>query len=828
MTVDTQRKIRDLRQWLCWRIEGRDGKPTKVPYSPLTGEKASSTDPQTWASYSEAVEAYREHGYAGIGLVFSEDDPFCGVDLDGCLNPEKGEIEGWAQEIIEELDSYTEVSPSGSGIHVLVKGELPPGRNRKGRIEMYDRGRYFTVTGRHLAGTPHGIENCQEQLTRLARRVFGELEGVNDHKTPTPEFVGVLSDKEIIEKASAAENSEKFLRLWAGDTSGYEHDDNEGHSEADLALCAMLAFWTGPDPDRIATLFRHSGLYRRKWERKDYRERTIARALEGRTEFYEPGQTAPLKDNSVKCDSGETTMDKAFDGATEVNTIIDDKWEDPVPLPEGLPIVASLDPTMIPKPLRGWVVDVSERMQIPPDFAAAGAVIVAGSLIGRKVGIHPKRRDDWLVAPNLWGAVVGRPSLMKSPALAEVMKPLSRLIAEAYEKHQKAMLAYETDVMVAEATRAAFKDELKKAAKEAARGGNRSELDKIAHRGQDTEVHEEPVLKRYKTEDATVEKISEILLENPRGILVHRDELSGWLRNLDKQGREGDRSFYLEAWNGTGSFDVDRISRGSLHVPALCLSILGSIQPGPLSTYVYQATQGEKGDDGLLQRFQLLVWPDPLPTWKNVDRWPDARAKSRAYEVFRRLDALHPEDFGASGEDEDGIPAVRFTGDAQEIFDQWRDELEVGLRSTELPPALESHLTKYRSLMPSLALIFHLIEYVDDSAEGGAVGIKPTLQAAAWCEYLKTHARRLYSSAETPAMEGARALLDRFCKGDVSDGDSTRSVYRRHWAKLSTPEEVSSACSVLEEFGWLRVEAVKTSGRSTTRLRLHPTLREQA
>jgi hypothetical protein len=490
--------------------------------------------------------------------------------------------------------------------------------------------------------------------------------------------------------------------------------------------------------------------------------------------------------------------------------------------------VATLDPVMIPEPLRGWIMDVSERMQIPPDFAAVGAVVVAGSLIGRKIGIHPKRQDDWLVVPNLWGAVIGRPSLLKSPALTEVMKPLGRLIAEAYEEYQEEKLSYETDVMVAEAKKAALKDELKKAAREAASGGDRSELDKIARRNQDNEVPEEPLLRRYKTEDPTVEKLAEILLENPRGILVHRDELSGWLRNLDKQGREGDRSFYLESWNGTGSFDVDRISRGSLHVPALCLSILGSIQPGPLSTYVYQATQGEKGDDGLLQRFQLLVWPDPPASWTNVDRWPDTEAKNRAYEVFKRLDALDLKDFGATGEDEEGIPAVRFTEEAQQVFDAWRDELEDRLRTAELSPALESHLAKYCSLMPSLALVFQLIEFVDGSGERGAVGLRPTLQAAAWCEYLETHATRLYSSAENPAMEGARSLLDRIRKGEVQDGDSTRSVYRKHWAKLSTPEEVSSACAVLEEFGWIRIEAVKTGGRSATRLRLHPTLREQS
>jgi Protein of unknown function (DUF3987) len=273
---------------------------------------------------------------------------------------------------------------------------------------------------------------------------------------------------------------------------------------------------------------------------------------------------------------------------------------------------------------------------------------------------------------------------------------------------------------------------------------------------------------------------------------------------------------------------VDRIGRGSLHVPALCLSVLGSIQPGPLSTFVYQAAQGDKGDDGLLQRFQLLVWPDPPASWSNVDRWPATEAKNRAYEVIKRLDTLDPQEFGATDEDEEGIPSVRFTEDAQEIFDRWRDELESRLRTEELPPALESHLAKYRSLMPSLALVFQLIEYVDGAGKGCAVGVKPTLQAAAWCEYLESHATRLYSSAENPAIEGARALLDRIRKGDVSDGDSTRSVYRRHWAKLSTPEEVNSACSVLEEFGWLRIEAVKTGGRSTTRLRLHPTLGEQS
>ena len=794
--------MRDLEQWVCWRYEERNGEPTKVPYSPLRAKRADSTNPATWANLTDAVAACRKHGYDGIGFVFTKDDPFCGVDLDDCCDSETGELEQWAKDIVQELDSYTEISPSGKGLHILVRGHLPDGRNRKGKVEMYAHERYFTMTGRHLRGTPRTIELRQEQLFTLRRRVLGEPPSANGHKSPRPEIGNGLSDQEIIDRATGADNGDKFRLLWTGDTSGYV-----SASEADQALCSLLAFWTGPEADRIDSLFRQSGLYRNKWARTDYRNRTISKAIDGRTEFYRPQSTATLK-------------------AKEENPV--DAWEEPVPLPKGLPPVNKLDPAMLPNPLRGWIRDISERMQIPLDFPAVGAVVVAGSLIGRKIGIHPKRYDDWLVVPNLWGAVVGRPSLLKSPALAEVMKPLSRLIAEAYKRHEEDLQEYEAEAVAAEAMKATLKDEAKKAAKESRKTGERVKLDEVIAEQKNIEPPEAPTVRRYKTEDATAEKISELLLQNPEGILVHRDEFSGWLRNLDKQGREGDRAFYLESWNGTGSFDVDRIGRGSLHIPALCISILGGIQPGPLSSYVWASTQGKVGDDGLLQRFQLLVWPDNLKEWRNVDRWPDIPAKSRAYEVFKKLDALAAKQFGATAEEDDDISAVRFTSEAQEAFDEWREELETTLRGEELIPALEAHLAKYRSLMPSLALLFQLVDFVDGTGTGGAVGLEATLRAAAWCEYLRTHAERLYSSAQNPAIEAARVLLKRIRKGEVKDGFTIREIYRKQWAKLSSPETVNAAAQVLEEFGWLRVETIKTGGRSTTKGHLHPTLREKS
>src|SRR5215211_5737714 len=495
-----------------------------------------------------------------------------------------------------------------------------------------------------------------------------------------------------------------------------------------------------------------------------------------------------------------------------------DAWEPPEPLPHGLPPVDTFDPAMLPQCLRGRLANIAERMQVPLDYLAAGAMVVISSLVGRKLGIYPKKRDDWIVVPNLWGMIVGRSALLKSPALAEVMKPLGRLIADAHEAYKEELAEYEIEAMVAEAEAKALKKTMEKLASEAAKTGDRSELMEAA-RAKGAETPEPPTLRRYKTEDATVEKIGELLVENPQGILNHRDELSGWFRSLEKQGREGDRAFYLESWNGTGSFDVDRIGRGSLHIRALCLSILGGIQPGPLSSYVYQAVQGQQGADGLLQRFQLTVWSDPLKTWRNVDRYPDAESKNRVYEVFKKLDDLKVNEAAKNEE----VPALRFEAGAQEVFDTWRDDLEQRLRSEEMAPALEAHVAKYRSLMPSLALLFELI---DTERLPVSVGKTAALRAVAWCEYLETHAGRLYASAEKPAMVGARALLERIRKGDVKDGSSARDIYRgRHWSKLSSPEEVNAAAAVLEEYGWLRVEKVETGGRPTTRIRLHRTLR---
>ena len=324
---------------------------------------------------------------------------------------------------------------------------------------------------------------------------------------------------------------------------------------------------------------------------------------------------------------------------------------------------------------------------------------------------------------------------------------------------------------------------------------------------------------RYQTQDGTTEKIGELLNQNPRGLLINRDELIGWFRSLDRDGREGDRAFYLEAWNGNQGFTYDRIGRGTLDISALCISIFGAITPGPLSSYVYQAIRGGNGDDGLLQRFQVFVWPDAPAEWKNIDRFPDTTEKNRAWEIFKVLSEEIP---GAVQQEGADIPALRFSPEGQEVFDQWRNDLETRLRSDHgLHPAIESHLTKYRSLMPSLALIFHLID-VADGTKPGPVSETAALMAAAWCDYLESHAMRIYGAATMPGMDAAREIIKHIRRGAIQDGCSPKDIYRNHWSRLATPEEVKAGLEVLEEYEWLTVNKINTGGRPSEIITLNP------
>lgn len=281
--------LRRVPQWLVWRSIERNGRMTKVPFNSRTGRAADVRDAAAWSTYSTACRARRTGGYSGIGFVFTQRDPFCGIDLDNAINT-KGELLAWAEPIIRQLATYAEVSPSRRGVKLFCRASLPTseyhasgerytrhrrsgmGADRSGIVELYDADRFFTVTGHRLSSTACVIvANRQVEIEALHRELFTE----KPRTTHPADRQFDASDDAILERALTAANGAKFARLWAGDASAYNGDE----SARDAALCACLAFYTG-DPTQIERLFARSGCLRPKWEdRPDYRERTIRFAL---------------------------------------------------------------------------------------------------------------------------------------------------------------------------------------------------------------------------------------------------------------------------------------------------------------------------------------------------------------------------------------------------------------------------------------------------------------------------------------------------------------------------------------------------------------------
>ena len=484
-------------------------------------------------------------------------------------------------------------------------------------------------------------------------------------------------------------------------------------------------------------------------------------------------------------------------------------WPDPQPIPNDLPPVLPFDYAMLPDAFIPYVNDVAERMQCPPDFPAVAIMVALAGVVGKKIGIRPKRYDDWLVVPNLWGAVIGRPSIMKTPSIRQPFNFLQRLEIEAKKQFASESAAHEVKLLIA--------DEQKKQRKETVANAMKEGKDpEQAAQEIVVEKPKEPIRRRYIVNDSTVEKLGVLLNENPNGLTSFRDEIIGLLEQLDREGQEGARAFYIEAWDGLGKFTYDRIIRGTLEIESVNLSVFGGIQPGRLESYLRAAVQGGAGDDGLMQRFQMAVYPDVKKEWRNIDRLPDTEAKQKAWAVFQAMDTMNPTTVGADPDPD--APFLRFDDDAQCLFDDWRAKLEPRIRSGEEHPAIESHLAKYRSLVPSLALLIHLVD-----GGIGPVTADAVRKALAWAGYLESHARRIYSIVTNPVTAAAKALVKRIMKGDVRDGFALRSVYRNAWAGLDK-QSSELAVELLVELGWFKEVEITTGGKPKIVYRINPAI----
>jgi hypothetical protein len=496
-------------------------------------------------------------------------------------------------------------------------------------------------------------------------------------------------------------------------------------------------------------------------------------------------------------------------------------WPEPKDIKTDLPLAPVFDAkTLLPPTLADFVLDEADRMPCPPDFIAAALIVCLGSVIGARCGIKPKRRDDWIVTPNLFGGVVGEPASKKSPALSAVTRFVDRLQANEAEKLVEAMNIYAAEYAAYEARLAAVKGSMKNAA---SGEGDQLKMAAAVADLQCLQAPEEPQERRFKSNDSTVEKLGDLLAHNPQGMLVFRDELTGLLASWEKEGKEGDKAFYLEGWNGTGSFNIDRIGRGSLRIKNLCISVFGGIQPELLERYLAAITSS-LDNDGRIQRFQVMVYPNAA-AWEWRDRYPVKGAREAVRDLLDRLAAFDPVQHGAAPSDDFvKLPHYCFDDAAQGIFVEWCTELHMVHIANEQNPLMQQHFGKFEKLFCSIALILHLTE-----GTIGPVTATSALRAAAWCEYLTGHARRIYGLVETAKVSTARRVSRRLAEGKLVDGFTVRDLVRHQWSGVTTTIQAESALAILEDGGHVQsLEGLNLTGRPTVRYYVNPQIRKAA
>jgi putative DNA primase/helicase len=285
-------ELKNLNNWVLWRLEDRNGKPTKIPYQ-INQEFASSTKRSTWESLNNVLKAYKgyKNKYNGIGFCFTKEDGITGIDLDHCIND--GVVSAEAQYIIDSCDSYTERSQSGNGVHILIKGYIPKAIHKD--IEVYSEGRYFVITGDKLQGET--IEARQNILDSF-------------HKKYNYDNKADINTRELLDKAFSSKNGSKIKALYEGSWQGLSY---ESQSEADQALCNYLAFWLNKDFNSIDEAFKHSGLYREdKWNRKDYKANTINNAISSCGEAYQEEYSISIEEEFEVYDFSDLGICKRF------------------------------------------------------------------------------------------------------------------------------------------------------------------------------------------------------------------------------------------------------------------------------------------------------------------------------------------------------------------------------------------------------------------------------------------------------------------------------------------------------------------------------------
>lgn len=740
--------LRQGRHHVCWRWEWSNerGEWAKVPKHPH-GRNASSTDPETWSTFEDVLDAYQMGGFDGIGYVLEGGDLVV-IDLDECrVGDSPGEL---AAELDSRFRTYTEWSASGRGVHLWVAGRWNSTRKRCKEMEVYQTERYMTLTGRRVFDADH-VQLRQGELDYLAARYFpveAKPAGTNGHSNGVHKPELGIDDAELIQMARddprhGAEFSALFDR---GDLTGHNNDD----SAADQALCNRLIYWTDHDRARADRLFRMSALWRMKWDERrgeqTYGELTLAKADRDVQGGYRP------RPPRAKAEAA------------------------PRPAPEVPRTRYPLD--SLPRVLRNWTLAIADSLQTPPEVPATFALAVTSGAIGATRQIHLGR--GWTQLAGLWAGVIAPPGVAKkSPSRKAASRPIHDWQQKLYREYRGAMAQYERDL---EAWGNLPKDQ----------------------RG---DKPEKPQFRHCVVNDVTIEKLAEILDQTPRGLLLERDELVGWVNAMNqyRSGAGADRQHFLSIWSNE-EIKVDRKSNPEpIYIRRPLVSILGGIQPSQVRKLGFI-------DDGLFERM-LWCWPTVTELRLPKETGPDQIAVDDYAQLVTNLLQLGMNEFG------DPID-VFLTEKARRTWDQLVEERLV--KPFNRDPENGSRIAKTTAHAGGLALLIHLARlHSGDRIQDDRLADEQAVEAA-WelTSYYARQSDRVFGLAEsTPQDEKSDKLIGWIVK---RGGEATQhDIQKANLPGLHKATYIAAALDDLEDRGYGTVFVEKVQGGTRRIFKVH-------
>ena len=795
-------ELRALPQWVCWRYETRKGKETKIPINASSGYEADCTDRSQFSAFEAALSRFEKlKNLDGVGFVFSDQDPFVGIDLDDCIDTSNGSFSDLAKNVLERFPfSYAEISPSGTGIKLWVKGSLPIPQDKTGRknpklgVETYCRGRYFTTTSHRVVHPDSGrtIEQTSEifELNDELQKWFLEMFPVrqtNGKKDETPAVKMSVGVQDIVHRASASRSGDKFRRLWAGDCSEFGDDQ----SSADLALCTMLAFWCGPNANLIDECFRASGLFREKWERSDYRDTTIQKAIDGCSEFYnwDRPQTKP-----VLC-------------VPEL-AAVKSEWPELFDLEE--PPLDRLPEELLP----GWYGDmiraVATATETPLEMAAMVALAAIATATMRKYDVLIQA--GFRQSLNLFCVPVMEPGNRKSAVHRQLTAPIEKFEWEL--RHSSS-----SEIKTAESKLKTWEKRIESLRGRVAKAKNHGEVDRLQKEIEDLERDTPSVPHRPQltADDATPESLCYLLSCNDERIALSSAEPEVFDMMMGRYSNKPNLGIYLKAHDG----DQHKENRKSgipvsLSAPLMTINVMS--QPEAINEAGQQKVLKGRG---LLARFLFVMPPSPVgyrdcecpPVPKNIT--------SRYNDCLRKL-LLVP-----IVKSESERPQPRLLRLSLEAFNLWKREqlrIESDQQDGGCLAAFKDWAGKFPAQIARIAGNLHLANCVGSEALPEATPIPADTMATAiqFATVIKSHTLKVFGAMNSDKNRKTALKIIQKIRDERMEEITKRECHRAD-RTLDTVLEVQPVIDLLIRDGYLMpVDDDSKRGRPSEKYRVNP------